>query len=97
MDSNDARPHARHYRDRMTDTGHSKHRPKICLGAIKAARSYQESLVAAEAARGELIKLALSRGADRRAALVALNHLADSFNLPAFTLKEISSEEDSGA
>lgn len=94
MDQNDARPHARHYRDRMTDTAPSKHRPKVCLGAIKAARHYQEVLAAAEAARGDLVELAVRRGADRRAALAALNHLADSFGLPAFTLKDVAAVED---
>jgi hypothetical protein len=96
MDSNDARPHARHYRDRMTDTAQSKHRPKVCLGAIKAARLYQEALLAAALARGDLIELAVRRGADRRAALAALNHLADSFGLPPFTTAEVAAIDDAG-
>ncbi len=97
MDSNDARPHARHYRDRMTETTRSKHRPKVCLDAIKAARHYQELLLAAAAARGHLVELAIRRGADRRAALGALNHLADSFGLPVFTIEEVDAVADSGA
>jgi len=93
MDTNDARPHARHYRDRMSDTAVCKHRPKVCLVAIKAARHYQEALTAAAAARGELVEVAVRRGADRRAALAALNHLADSFGLPEFTGEEVGRVE----
>jgi len=89
MDQNETRP-PRHYRDRMADTGRSMHRPKVCLDAIKAARHYQEVLVAAEAARLELVELAVRRAADRRAALAALNHLADSFGLPEFTFSEVT-------
>jgi hypothetical protein len=96
MDTNDARPHARHYRDRMSDTACSKHRPKVCLDAIKAARHYQEALAATAVARGELVEIAVRRGADRRAALAALNHLADSFRLPEFTREEVAAAENPG-
>jgi hypothetical protein len=96
MDQNDIRPPG-HYRDRMAETGHSIHRPKVCLGAIKAARHYQEVFVAAEAARIELVKLAVERAADRRAALAALNHLADSFGLPEFIFSEVAAVDHPGS
>ena len=82
MDQNDARPQGRHFHDRMADTGCSRHRPKVCLSAIKAARRYQEAVAAAEAARVDLVEVAVRKGADKWAALAALNHLADSFGLP---------------
>jgi hypothetical protein len=97
MDTNDARPQSRHYRDRMTDTAPCKHRPKVCLVAIKAARHYQEALAAAALARAELVEIAVRRGADGRAALAALNHLADSFGLPHFTSEEVAAIENPGA
>jgi hypothetical protein len=90
MDRNDTPFPARHYRDRMAETGCSKHRPKICLGAIKAARHYQEMLAALGAARADLVELAVRRAADQRSALAALNHLADSFGLPAFNMTDIA-------
>jgi hypothetical protein len=89
MDHNETRP-PRHYRDRMAETGHSMHRPKICLSAIKAARHYQEVLAAAEAARVELVEMTVQRAPDRRAALAALNHLAESFRLPDFSFSEVT-------
>jgi hypothetical protein len=89
MDYNDFPRPARHYRDRMAETGTCRHRPKICLTAIKAARAYQEALAAAAAARAELVELAVTKAADRRSALAALNHLADSFKLPPFTVREV--------
>ena len=95
MDHNDAHS-TRHYRDRMAETGHSKHRPKVCLEAIKAARRYEQSLLAAEAARVELVELAVRRAADRRAALAALNHLADSFGIPHFTFQEVAAVDHPG-
>jgi hypothetical protein len=96
MDHNDTRPH-RHYRDRMTETGHAMHRPKICLSAIKAARRYHEAVAAATASRAELVEVAVRRAADRWAALAALNHLADSFGLPPFTVQEVTEIENSGS
>ena len=96
MDQNDARPHGRHFHDRMAETGCSKHRPKVCLGAIKAARRYQEALAAADAVRGDLVAVAVKKGADRWAALAALNHLADSFGLPSFSFAEVAAVEKPG-
>jgi hypothetical protein len=95
MESDETRPPRRHFRDRMAETGTSKHRPKVCLVAIKAARQYRAALDAAAAARQELIETAVQRAADRRSALDALNHLADSFRLPAFTLEEVDAEAES--
>jgi hypothetical protein len=90
MDHNDARPHGRHFRDRMAETGCSKHRPKICLGMIKGARNYHDARAAAEAARRELLDVAVRKSADPRAALAALNHLADAFGFPPFTGRDIA-------
>jgi hypothetical protein len=80
----------------MADTATSKHRPKVCLVAIKAARQYREALDAAAATRRALIETAVQRAADRRSALAVLNHLADSFQLPPFTLKELVAETGAG-
>ena len=77
----------RHYLDRMAETGHCKHRPKICLGAIQAARMYHDTLAAAAAARSELIEVAVRKSPDRRTALVVLNHLAESFGLPGIYIQ----------
>jgi hypothetical protein len=96
MDRDDPQPSRRHYRDRMADTGTSKHRPKVCLVAIKAARQYREALDAAAAARRGLVSAAVKRAADRRSALDVLNHLADSFGLPAFTLADVTADNDRG-
>ena len=74
----------------MAETGTSKHRPKVCLVAIKAARQYREVLDAAGESRRALVATAVERAADSRAALAALNHLADSFNLPPFTKDDLS-------
>jgi hypothetical protein len=94
MDRDNPQPSRSHFRDRMTETGTSKHRPKVCLVAIKAARHYREAMDAAAAARGALVAVAVRRAPDRRAALATLNHLADSFGLPTFTLKELADESE---
>jgi hypothetical protein len=96
MAYDDARPHGRHFHDRMSDTGCSKHRPKISLGAIKAARRYSEALAAADAARADMIAVAVRKAPDRWAALAALNHLADSFVLPPFTVAEVAAIANGG-
>jgi hypothetical protein len=96
MNRDDPQPQRRHYRDRMADTGTSKHRPKVCLVAIKAARQYREVLDAADAARRQLVAEAVRRAPDRKAALAVLNHLADSFRLPAFTPAEVADDPDAG-
>jgi hypothetical protein len=96
MDRDDPQPARRHYRDRMADTGASKHRPKVCLAAIKAARQYREALDATAATRRSLITLAVTKAADRRAALDVLNHLADSFGLPVFNLAEVTADGGPG-
>jgi hypothetical protein len=93
MDQDEQQPR-RHFRDRMAETGTSKYRPKVCLVAIKAARHYREALDAAAAARRALVETAVQRAPDRRAALDALNHLADSFRLPPFNLDEVADEAD---
>jgi hypothetical protein len=85
-------PH-RHFRDRMAETGASRHRPKVCLVAIKAARNYREALDAAAEARRALIEATVHRAPDDRAALAVLNHLADSFQLPPFADAELADEE----
>jgi hypothetical protein len=94
MNRDDPQPQRRHYRDRMADTGTSKHRPKVCLVAIKAARQYREMLDAADAARRQLVAEAVRRAPDRKAALAVLNHLADSFRLPAFKPAELADDAD---
>jgi hypothetical protein len=89
MDRDETRPPHRHFRNRMTETGMSRHRPKVCLVAIKAARQYREALDAANEARRALIAATVRRAPDARAALAALNHLADSFQLPLFADEEL--------
>jgi hypothetical protein len=96
MSDHGARPHGRHFHDRMAETGCSKHRPKISLGAIKAARRYHEALAAAEAARAELVAVAVRKAPDHWAALAALNHLADSFILPPFQIGEVAAVNKGG-
>ncbi|HEX4589558.1 MAG TPA: hypothetical protein VH120_06495 [Gemmataceae bacterium] len=96
MDQNGARPHGRHFNDRMAETGCSKHRPKVCLSAIKAARRYHEAMAQAEADRVRLIDVAIRKAPDRWAALGALNHLADSFGLPPFTFAEVAAAAGPG-
>jgi hypothetical protein len=87
----------RHYLDRMAETGHSKHRPKITLRSIEAARLYHDALAAAEAARGRLVQVAVGKAPDRRAALTVLNHLAESFGFPGFTAREVAAAEKPGS
>jgi hypothetical protein len=86
----------RHYLDRMAETGHSKHRPKITLGAIQAARLYHDALAAAATARGKLVEVAVVKTPDRRTALTVLNHLAESFGFAAFTAREVAAVEKPG-
>jgi hypothetical protein len=96
MSDHGARPHGRHFHDRMSETGCSRHRPKISLGAIKAARRYHEALAAADAARAELVAVAVRKAPDRWSALAALNHLADSFVLPIFQFGEVAAVNKRG-
>jgi hypothetical protein len=60
------------------------------------ARQYRELLDAAGEARRTLVAAAVRRAADDQAALAALNHLADSFNLPPFTDDELADEQETG-
>jgi hypothetical protein len=87
MDQDESRP-ANQFHNRLR-CGVSKHRPKVCLAAIQAARRYRAALDAADEARQAMAAMAVDRAADAAAALAVLNHLADSFGFQPFTAEEV--------
>lgn len=76
------------FKNRIGGARKTKHRPKVCLALIQAARQYRVALEGADAARRHLVELAECRAADRHSALAALHHLAADFKLPEFAMED---------
>jgi hypothetical protein len=93
MDKDELEKYAKRLRDRMGSAAGSKHRPKVGLAAIQAARRYKAALDAAAQARQELVAAAVGRAPDSQEALAALYHLADCFGLPRFRADDLGDED----
>lgn len=89
MDPDELERFARRFRNRASFQAKPPQKPKIGLPLITAARNYKEAFDAAEAARRQMAAEAQKRCPDRKTALAALSHLAESFGLPPFTEDDI--------
>jgi hypothetical protein len=70
-----------------------RQRPKLGLRVLNAARHYRAAFEAAEKARRELVATVVDRHSEPTVALAALNHLADTFNLPPFTDDDLTAPD----
>src|SRR5205085_714600 len=89
MDKDELRRFAKRFRDRHFTAG-PQQKPKLGLPVLNAARHYRAVFGAAERARRDLAAAVAARHPDPTTALAALNHLADTFNLPPFTRDDLA-------